>query len=322
MTRSAAGGPRLERGAPVTAPAGEAHEQTPRFMSVRQVADYLQVNEKKVYELASDGRIPGTKVTGKWLFPRELVDRWLLESSHGGVLTDRLIIAGGDDPLLQRVVVSLVNAGEARTLVAYTATTTQLGLALLAQRRADACGIHWGPADESHVRHPALLARFTGHQQWVLVRAFRREQGLMFAPRLGHLAADLETGLRQPLRWTIRPDGSGSQRFFKETLVRLKLDQARLDVAQKANTEREAAASVVMGQADVAPGTRGAAAEFGLPFAAVGWEAFDLALNRAVFFRTLFQQFLDALRASETKSSGAKLGGYDLTELGQIVSSH
>jgi excisionase family DNA binding protein len=309
------------RGAPVTAPSGETPEQIPRFMTVKQVADYLQVNEKKVYELASDRRIPGTKITGKWLFPRELVDRWLVESSHGGVLTDRLIVTGGDDPLLQRVVVNLVHANEARTLIAYTATTTQLGLSLLAQRRADACGIHWGPAEESHVRHPALLARFTAHEQWILVRAFRREQGLMFAPRLGDLTADLETGLRRPLRWTLRPDGAGSQRFFKEALVRFKLDQARLEVAQRANTEREAAASIAMGQADIAPGTRSAAAEFGLRFATSGWEAFDLALHRPVFFRTLFQQFLDALRASETKSLATALGGYDLTELGQVMSS-
>ncbi len=41
----------------------------PRFLSVRQAAEYLQVNEKKIYALASEGKIPGTKITGKWLFP-------------------------------------------------------------------------------------------------------------------------------------------------------------------------------------------------------------------------------------------------------------
>lgn len=37
----------------------------PRFLSVREVADYLHLNEKKVYSLAAEGKIPGTKVTGK-----------------------------------------------------------------------------------------------------------------------------------------------------------------------------------------------------------------------------------------------------------------
>ncbi|NIO86675.1 MAG: helix-turn-helix domain-containing protein, partial [Candidatus Aminicenantes bacterium] len=40
------------------------------FISVRDVSKLLHVNEKKVYTLAQEGKIPGTKVTGKWLFPR------------------------------------------------------------------------------------------------------------------------------------------------------------------------------------------------------------------------------------------------------------
>ena len=47
------------------------------FMSVKQVAEYLNLNEKKVYALVNEGKIPGTKITGKWMFPRELVDRWI-----------------------------------------------------------------------------------------------------------------------------------------------------------------------------------------------------------------------------------------------------
>ena len=73
---------------------GSESEVGSRFMSVHEVAGYLQINEKKVYALAAEGRIPGTKVTGKWLFPRDLVDQWLTQSSHGGVFTDRLVIAG------------------------------------------------------------------------------------------------------------------------------------------------------------------------------------------------------------------------------------
>ncbi|MGL4887864.1 MAG: helix-turn-helix domain-containing protein, partial [Aeromonas veronii] len=49
-------------------------------MNVKQVAEYLDLNEKKVYQLANEARIPATKATGKWLFPRSLLDRWLLGS--------------------------------------------------------------------------------------------------------------------------------------------------------------------------------------------------------------------------------------------------
>ena len=65
--------------------------EPPNFMSVRQVAEYLHINEKKVYSLVSEGKLPASKLTGKWLFPRQLVDQWVLESTHGGLLTDRLL---------------------------------------------------------------------------------------------------------------------------------------------------------------------------------------------------------------------------------------
>ena len=72
-----------ETGRPDTSAAPAASEATqgdpPRFMTVKQAAAYLQVNEKKIYALVREGKIPASKLTGKWLFPRDLVDQWLLE---------------------------------------------------------------------------------------------------------------------------------------------------------------------------------------------------------------------------------------------------
>ena len=39
-------------------------------------------------------------MTGKWLFPRKLLDDGLLESTHGGVLADGLRVAGSNAPWL------------------------------------------------------------------------------------------------------------------------------------------------------------------------------------------------------------------------------
>jgi putative molybdopterin biosynthesis protein len=290
-----------------------------RFMSVRQVADYLQINEKKVYALASEGKIPGTKVTGKWLFPRDLVDRWLIESSHGGILTDRMILAGSDDPLLRRVVSRLADATQARALVSYTCTGTRLGLSLLAHQRADVCGIHWGQADESHVRHPALIRHFPQSRQWVLVRAFRREQGLMCGRQVPVNERNAKALMGGRLKWVFRQEGSGSQRFLQETAAEAGVELARLNAVTRAYSEFEAAAGVAMGQADIAPGTRAAAAEAGLQFLSVGWEAFDLALYRGVYFRALFQKLLENLRSAEVQSLARSLGGYDFEATGSVV---
>lgn len=294
-------------------------EDIPRFLDVRQVAQYLNLNEKKVYALASEGRIPGTKVTGKWMFPRDLVDRWMLESSHGGLLADRLLMAGSDDPLLHRVVRNLGRDTGARALVSYTPTGTRLGLELLQAHRADACPLHWGPIEESHLRHPALLGQYGGHRRWVLIRAFRREQGLMLRPDLADEGDEPGALLRRPLRWAMRQDGAGTRRFFEEILSRHRVDARSLHVATTALSERDAASAISLGLADAAPGSRAAAAENGLGFVGTGWEAFDLALERGIYFRKLFQDLIARLQDTTTEHLAGLLGGYDLAEAGRLV---
>ena len=51
------------------------------LMTTKEVADYLRLKERKVYDLVAEGEIPCTRVTGKWLFPKHLIDIWLARSS-------------------------------------------------------------------------------------------------------------------------------------------------------------------------------------------------------------------------------------------------
>ena len=297
----------------------DSDDANPQFMTVRQVAGYLHLNEKKVYALVNDGKIPVTLVAGKWLFPRALVDQWVLESSHGGVLTDRLLINGSDDPLIARAISYLAIEMRAHALISYTSTGTELGLSLLSKHRADVCAIHWGPAEESHRRHPALIQQYPQHHDWVIVRAFLREQGLMVSPEYPLAAPDVRELFSREARWAMRQEGAGTQRFLKEILAKHGIDPSTLHVTSRAGSEREAASLIAMGQADVAPGIRGAATEFGLDFYAIGWEAYDFALYRGIYFRTLFQKLMDFLRSAEGRHLAKLLGGYDLSDSGLLI---
>jgi putative molybdopterin biosynthesis protein len=303
-------------------PAGSSDEarldgSAPRFMTVRQISRYLQINEKKIYTLVNAGEIPASKATGKWLFPRDLVDQWLLESSHGGLLADRMLIAGSDDPLIYRAIMHVANEVQARALISYTSTGTQLGLSLLSRRRADICGIHWGPAEESQQRHPALLRQHPQHHDWVLVRAFLREQGLILAN--GMEGSDPAQLFSREMRWVMRQEGAGSHRFLHEVIARHGLDPAARRTATRAYSERDAASAIAMGYADVGIGVRAAATEFGLDFMPIGWEAFDFAMHRGLFFRVLFQKLLDFLRSTECLRLAQKFGGYDFGETGKLI---
>jgi len=46
-------------------------------LTIRQLAELLQLSERTVYRLANDGEIPGLKVGGSWRFPRSQVAEWM-----------------------------------------------------------------------------------------------------------------------------------------------------------------------------------------------------------------------------------------------------
>jgi excisionase family DNA binding protein len=46
-------------------------------MTVREVAGYLNVDEKTVYRLAQRGELPGFKVAGTWRFKKRDIDDWI-----------------------------------------------------------------------------------------------------------------------------------------------------------------------------------------------------------------------------------------------------
>lgn len=290
-----------------------------QFMSVKEIADYLHINSKKVYALVSEGKIPATKVTGKWLFPRKLVDRWLMESSHGGLLSDRLVVTGSDDALIQRAVTNMVNEMQGHALISYTNTGTELGLSLLTRQRADVCGVRWGPTEESSQRHTALLRHYPPYKNWVLVRAFEREQGLIINPGLLDDRTDIGRVFQNDVRWVMRYESAGAQRYLRELFSKHRIDPARIRIVAKVLAEREVASYLNREEADVGPGPRSLANEFGLNFISAGWEAYDLALDRGVFFRTLFQNFIQQLKGPECQRLAVMFGGYGFDSCGQIV---
>ena len=289
------------------------------FMSVKQVSNYLHLNEKKIYSLVSQGQIPATKVTGKWMFPKELVDKWMLDSTHNGLLHDRLIIAGSDDPLMSRLVLEYTKSIGSKALITYSSTGTRQGLDLLNANRVDACCIHWGPANESLIRHPSLIQQYAKHTDWVLIRAFKREQGLMFKSSIHKTTLDIPTAFNPEYRWSIRQNGSGGRRFLMEILSKHGLNADMLNISTTSLSEREAAASIILDKSDIASGTRAVANEFGLDFISLGWEAFDITIPRNIWFRHLFQNLITSIKSDLGQDIADMLGGYQLDESGLLA---
>lgn len=295
----------------------------PEFMNAKQVAEYLDLNEKKVYALANDGQLPATKVTGKWLFPKSMLDKWLLESCHNGVLNDRLLIAGSDDPLLQMIVGHLANKLGSTALVGYTSTGTRQGLSMLSKGHVDLCAIHWGQADEAPLRHPALLQQYPGHKNWVLIHAFERQQGLVvshdIAACINNRSLTPQELLSPRWRWVLRQEGAGSMRALSEWLHSYASNIEMLTQIDICHSERELASAIARDQADVGCASQSTAGEFGLGFIPLCREAFELVIPRNIYFRALHQQLMQLLTDPVIQAKGDQLGGYHFKRTGQQV---
>jgi excisionase family DNA binding protein len=50
-------------------------------MTVKQLAEYLQMDEHTIYKLARSGLIPSIKIAGQWRFKKEVIDKWISEES-------------------------------------------------------------------------------------------------------------------------------------------------------------------------------------------------------------------------------------------------
>jgi nitrogen PTS system EIIA component len=58
-------------------------EPADRLMTVRQLAAYLNVNERTVLKLASEGELPGVRIGNQWRFRKAMLDTWLDDQMLG-----------------------------------------------------------------------------------------------------------------------------------------------------------------------------------------------------------------------------------------------
>src|SRR5262245_24949586 len=68
----------------------------PDLLTTDEAADYLRLSERKLYELVANGALPCTKVTGKWLFPKAALDRWMM----AGLITSAALAHAAAPPIV------------------------------------------------------------------------------------------------------------------------------------------------------------------------------------------------------------------------------
>ena len=295
------------------------------LMNTKEVAEYLGLHEKKVYALVKAGKIPCTRVTGKWVFPRNLIDQWIEESARGPVRRKReeerpfLLAAGSDDPslgLLREFYTSRLTP----TALFSAPIGSRLGLEAIRDGIADIAWSHLLDPSTGEYNLPYVKELIPAGA--VVVTLFHRELGLLTRPGnpLGiRTIADLA---RPGLRIINRQKGSGTRLYFDHELMRLGMDPKQIDGYQVAvPTHLEVGLTILRGEADAGVATQAAARLLGLDFIPLTRERFDILIPKERFFSTGIQILLETVGSREFRTQVETLGGYDTSETGRLLAT-
>ncbi len=292
------------------------------FMTTREVADYLRLKERRVYELVRRQEIPCTRVTGKWLFPRALVDLWLAEHAGGAARVPAPpVIAGSHDPLLDWAV------KESGCGLALLPGGSLDGIKRFADGGAVAAGLHLLDAESGAFNLPALTGGLGGPALAgagvVLLEWAWRQQGLVVAAGNPHGIAplgDLAT-LRvvddKKLKVMGRQAEAGSHLLLAELLAREGLSFDDLDfLDETARGETDLGLAVLEGRAEAGLAIEAVARSLKLGFVPLLRERYDLLLRRRDYFEPPLAALFAFARGEAFGARAARMGGYDVSGLG------
>jgi excisionase family DNA binding protein len=286
------------------------------FLTTSEVAAYLRIKERTVYELVRNRRIPCSRATGRLLFPKSMVDAWVraqVDYSGPAVEAAPLVIAGSHDPLLDWAV------RESGCELALMSAGSSDGLRRLERGQAVAAGLHLIDPATGDYNGPALAAS-AKFAELVLIHWGWRDQGLVVARENRRAISSIADLAKPGVTVARRQDGSGSQLLLLHLLNRAGLERERvawLDVPMR--TESDVAAAVLEGKADCGLAVASVALGHGLRFMPVHRERFDIAMRRRDYFEAPLQRLMSFTRTAAFAERARALGGYDIAATGQAM---
>jgi excisionase family DNA binding protein len=289
----------------------------PDLLTTDEAASYLRLSERKLYELVANGAVPCSKVTGRWLFPKAALDRWVSAGLIGAASLAQPappIVGGSHDPLLERAL------RESGSGLASLPEGSEAGLRRLARGEVALAAIHLHRIEgDDEAANAEAVAHAPGLHDAVVIAFARRDQGLLVAPGNPLGLRDIATIAAKRARMAMRPAGAGAQLLLVALLARAGFAQDALAAAKPpCPTGPDVAQAVRAGRADCGIATRSVARAAGLDFVPLTWERFDLVLRQRDYFMAPAQALFSFLRAPAFAERAAELAGYDVTGAGQV----
>jgi len=299
--------------------------ESDKLLTTREVARYLNVNEKMVYTLIADKGLPATKITGKWTFPLHLVSRWLdsqtinypksvetLPPYHG-----LIIIAGSNDILLEQSL-SLFNRTNPDQVAVFGNLGSMGGIGALGKNLCHMAASHLLQDDDEEYNFG--FAQEELGQLPVVVNFCKREQGIILAPGNPKNIQSIQDLGRPGITIVNRHPGTGTRLLLDLELIQAKLEPTEIKGYDKEfQRHLDVGIEVLAGRADAAPCIRAVAGLLNLNFLPLRWERFDLLIRREWFFEQGIQLFMGLLHDPAFHQLAENLAGYDLSLSSRMV---
>ncbi|MGC4115513.1 MAG: helix-turn-helix transcriptional regulator [Myxococcales bacterium] len=297
------------------------------LFNTKEVAKYLGINEKQVYALIKAQRIPATRLTGKWVFPKKLLDEWIEADARRALgqareksrrIDGAILAAGSDDPVLGFLAGALRRVDPGLVLFVAAVGSTE-GLKALNRGYTDVAFTHLLDPETGEYNLP-LLPKLVPDRKAAAINVFHRQIGLVVAkgnPKGIKSVAELK---RKGVRLINRQAGSGTRQLLDAELAKAHLEGSKLDgYGAEVCTHHEVALAVHAGEADVGLAAASAARLLDLGFVPLREERFDMVVDRAAFFEQRIQALIDLLGSEEFRRQVSRLGGYDFRDCGKVL---
>ncbi|SLM28322.1 MoeA [Desulfamplus magnetovallimortis] len=298
------------------------------LLSTKEVAAFLNINEKMVYTLISEKGLPATKVTGKWLFPLELVRQWIesgtinypepvtkLPPYHG------LILIAGSNDLLLDAVISNFNSRSGEHLAMFGMTGSMGGIKALRKNMCHIASSHLVGDDvnEHNEYNFPYLKKEMGRMPAVVNFCFR-QQGLIVQKGNPLGLTSIKDLDQKGLTMVNRALGTGTRHLLDKELNMAGIKPGKIKGYDNIKPKHmDIGLTILEGKADAGPGIRPVAEKLKLDFIPLCWERFDLLISKDRFFDQGIQLFLGAVKDDFMKETALQLGGYDTSKSGQMV---
>ncbi len=295
------------------------------MLSTKEVARFLNINEKMIYSLVAEKGLPATKITGKWLFPQHLVEHWIENNTMNfpemnkavPSLNGPIIITGSNDPLLERTI-TLFNSRFPDHLAVFGNIGSMGGLRALRRNICHMAASHL--LEENETEYNFDFARQALDKMPVVVNFCRREQGVLINksnPFQISAVRDLE---KSGVRIVNRSLQTGTRILFDRELKKVGIAGDKIHgYDREVDGHLDVGLEIVAGRADAGPAIRPVAAILDLGFIPLRWERYDLLITKERFFDPGVQSFLSLLHDPAFRKMADDYQGYDLSLSGRMI---